>query len=59
MDLRYLTVCAGNALVTGELKPGDRSLGAGRLGTIEVRGDEVMLGAPFVFDSENIDRFDF
>jgi rhamnose transport system substrate-binding protein len=59
VDLGYLTVSASRALTTGELKAGDRELEAGRLGTIEVRGDNVMLGAPFVFTKENIDQFDF
>ena len=44
---------------TDELAPGARELRAGRLGRIEVVGDQVMLGAPFVFDRGNIDRFDF
>jgi hypothetical protein len=34
-------------------------LDAGKLGKIEVRGDEVMLGAPFVFTRANVDQFDF
>jgi hypothetical protein len=34
-------------------------LKAGRLGTITVKGDQVMLGAPFVFNKSNIDAFDF
>ncbi|HEU4387318.1 MAG TPA: substrate-binding domain-containing protein, partial [Blastocatellia bacterium] len=59
VDLGYLTVYASKALSTGELKPGDKDLTAGRLGKIEVRGDEVMLGAPFVFNKSNIDRFNF
>jgi rhamnose transport system permease protein len=59
IDLGYLTVYAGRALAAGELKPGQTSLSAGRLGTVEVRGDEVLLGKPFVFDKSNIDGFDF
>jgi rhamnose transport system permease protein len=59
VDLGYLTVYAAQALNAGTLKRGDRALRAGRLGTVEVREDEVMLGAPFVFNKENIDRFDF
>ena len=59
LDLGYLTVHAARALAAGGLKRGDRELPAGRLGRIEVRGDQVMLGAPFVFDKGNIDRFDF
>ena len=59
VDLGYLTVHAAQALATGRLAPGAREVQAGRLGRVEVRGDEVMLGAPFVFDKSNIDRFDF
>jgi hypothetical protein len=32
---------------------------AGRLGNIEVVDDEVRLGAPFIFNKDNIDRFNF
>jgi rhamnose transport system substrate-binding protein len=59
MNLGYLTVQAARALGAGELKPGAREIVAGRLGKIEVRGDEVMLGTPFIFNKSNIDRFDF
>ena len=58
-DLGYLTVYAANALSKGELKPGDTEINAGRLGKISVVGDEVRLGAPFIFNKENIDRFNF
>jgi rhamnose transport system substrate-binding protein len=58
-DLGYLTVYASHALCTGQLKAGDGEISAGRLGSIEVRGDQVMLGAPFVFNSQNIGQFDF
>ena len=59
VDLGYLTVYAADALSTGALKRGDAKLAAGRLGQIEVADDEVRLGAPFVFNKENIDRFNF
>lgn len=59
LDLGYLTVTAAKALMDGELKPGVNSLQAGKLGKIEVKGDEVMLGAPFIFNKSNIDKFDF
>jgi len=59
LDLGYLTVYAGRALATGELTVGQTSLRAGRLGTVEVKADEVLLGKPFVFDKSNIDGFDF
>ncbi|HEY7923592.1 MAG TPA: substrate-binding domain-containing protein [Vicinamibacteria bacterium] len=59
LDLGYLTVYAARALAAGELKAGATKVAAGRLGEIEVKGDQVRLGAPFVFTAENIDRFDF
>jgi rhamnose transport system substrate-binding protein len=59
VDLGYLTVYASNALSTGTLKRGDNKLAAGRLGQIDVVDDEVRLGAPFIFNKDNIDRFNF
>lgn len=59
VDLGYLTVYAANALITGQLKRSDNQLRAGRLNTIEVADDEVRLGAPFIFNKDNIDRFNF
>ena len=59
LDLGYLTVYAAKALATGTLSTGSTSLEAGKLGTIEVRGTDVMLGAPFIFNKSNIDKFDF
>ena len=33
---------------------------AGRLGTLQIiNGSEVLLGAPTVFNAENVDDFDF
>lgn len=59
MDLGALAVRTAEALTTGELKPGATKLDAGKLGTFEVVGDEVRLGAPFVFNKTNIDNFNF
>lgn len=59
VDLGYLTVYAADALTGGRLKRGDNELTAGRLGKIEIAGDEVLLGAPFIFNKQNIDRFNF
>jgi rhamnose transport system permease protein len=59
MDLGYLTVHAAHALKKGSLKPGDRSLQAGRLGQLAIEGDNILLGTPLTFTKENIDRFDF
>ena len=59
IDLGYLTVYAANALITGQLKRSDNELRAGRLASIVVADDEVRLGAPFIFNKGNIDRFNF
>ncbi len=59
VDLGYLTVYAADALSKGTLKRGDKEIAAGRMGKIEVVDDEVRLGAPFIFNKENIDRFNF
>jgi ribose/xylose/arabinose/galactoside ABC-type transport system permease subunit/ABC-type sugar transport system substrate-binding protein len=59
MDLGYLTVYTAAAVKNETLRAGDTSMEAGRLGKIEVRGDNVLLGVPFTFDKSNIDRFDF
>lgn len=58
-DLGYLTVFAANGLSNGTFKSGDSKLQAGRLKDIEVVGDEVRLGKPFIFNKDNIDQFDF
>jgi rhamnose transport system substrate-binding protein len=59
MDLGYLTVYAADEIVNGNLKAGDTSLTAGRLGKFEIQGDNILLGKPFTFTKDNIDQFDF
>jgi rhamnose transport system substrate-binding protein len=59
VDLGYLAVFASRDLATGALKAGATTIQAGRLGKVEVMGDQVMLGAPYVFTEANIDQFDF
>jgi rhamnose transport system substrate-binding protein len=59
LDLGYLTVYAANELGAGKLKRGAGDLKAGKLGVIQVREADVLLGAPFIFNKANIDRFDF
>jgi len=59
MDLGYLTIQVAHALAKGVLKPGQPSFTAGRLGSLTVAGDNVLLGTPFTFTRENVDRFDF
>jgi rhamnose transport system permease protein len=59
MDLGYLTIHAARALKEGNLKPGATQFTAGRLGSVEIQGDNILLGQPFVFTKDNIDQFDF
>ena len=58
-DLGYLTVLAGSLLTQNKISPTTASFDAGRLGTIQLRGTEIILGAPVMFTKANIDRFDF
>jgi ABC-type sugar transport system substrate-binding protein len=58
-DLGYLSVYASALAVQNRLGPGAKTLAAGRLGEIEIRGTEIILGAPMLFTRANIDRFDF
>ena len=58
-DLGYLTVRAAYDLRKGTLRPGDSVIRAGRLGPMEIQGDNVLLGKPFAFNKDNIDQFDF
>lgn len=59
MDLGYLTIYTAKAVKEGRLKAGDTSLTAGRLGKVEIAGDNVLLGQPLTFTKDNIDQFDF
>lgn len=59
MDLGYLAVYAADALAKNQLQAGDTTLKAGRLGTMEIKGDNILLGVPFTFNKSNIDQFDF
>ncbi|MDP9172405.1 MAG: substrate-binding domain-containing protein [Planctomycetota bacterium] len=59
MDLGYLAVQASTALVKGTLKQGDTSFQAGRIGKVEIKGDNILLGQPYSFTKDNIDQFDF
>lgn len=60
IDLGYAAVYVMRAVVDGTLVPGAMSVEAGRLGELMiVNGSEVLLGAPFIFNAENINDFDF
>ena len=49
------------ALARGTLKPGDKTFKATTLGgaEFEIRGDNLLLGKPFIFNRDNIDQFNF
>ena len=59
VDLGYLTIQAAHALAKETLNPGDTTFTAGRLGALEIQGDNILLGKPFIFNKDNIDQFDF
>jgi len=58
-DLGYLTVLAGSLLTQNRITPSTTSFEAGRLGAIQIRGTEIVLGAPVMFTKANIDKFNF
>jgi rhamnose transport system substrate-binding protein len=58
-DLGYLAIYAGVAVAKDELKKGAKTFKAGSLGTFAIAGDNILLGKPFIFNKENIDKFDF
>jgi rhamnose transport system substrate-binding protein len=60
-DLGYLAAFAAKALIEGDITgEAGEVFEAGKLGEFEVGEDGVvLLGDPFVFDSENIGDFDF
>lgn len=59
IDLGYLTVEAAQAVGKGELKPGATNFVSKKLGNIQIRGDNLLLGQPFIFDKSNIQQFNF
>jgi rhamnose transport system substrate-binding protein len=58
-DLGYLTVYAASLLAQNKLMAGATSVQVGRLGTLQVRGSEIILGAPLIINKQNIDQLDF
>ena len=58
-DLGYLTVRAASAVARGELKRGATRFAAGRLGEVHIEGTDILLGQPYLFTRDNIDKFDF
>ena len=60
-DLGYLAAYAADALVKGDIKGDDGDkFKAGKLGEFTVGKDGVvLLGDPFKFNKDNIDKFKF
>jgi rhamnose transport system substrate-binding protein/rhamnose transport system permease protein len=58
-DLGYLTVHAAARLAGGGMRAGSTSFSAGRLGSLEVKDGEIILGLPLLITKQNIDTFDF
>jgi len=58
-DLGYLSVYASALAASGRIPPGAQSIDAGRLGKIQIRNGEVILGVPLLFNKANIDQYDF
>ena len=58
-NLGYLTVYAGAMLSEHKIPAGATSFQAGRLGTLEISGSQIILGAPLLIDKRNIDKLDF
>jgi rhamnose transport system substrate-binding protein len=58
-DLGYLTVEASTALAKNEWNPAAKIFKSRRAGEVEIQGDNLLLGKPYIFNKENIDQFDF
>jgi rhamnose transport system permease protein len=58
-DLGYLAVYASSLLAQGKIPPRAASIQAGRLGELQIRGSDIILGDPLIINARNIDQFDF
>ena len=58
-DLGYATVYAAYLLANKQIPAGATSIQAGRLGALQVKGDQIILGAPLIINKSNIDSLDF
>jgi rhamnose transport system substrate-binding protein len=46
-------------LARGTFPLGNSTFDAGPLGTLQIVGSEIILGAPMIFRKDNIDAFNF
>ena len=58
-DLGYLTVYAGWLDAAKQIPTGATSVTAGRLGRLDVKGSEIILGKPLLINKQNIDQLPF
>ena len=58
-DLGYLTVYAGVLKAQGKISPVATTVHVGRLGDLQVRGSEIVLGVPLKIDKSNVDQLRF
>src|SRR4029453_7628932 len=58
-DLGYLTIHAGMQMLEGKLAAGAQSMPGGRLGQLQIRGSEIILGPPLKFTKANINQLEF
>lgn len=58
-NLGYLTVYAGWLDAQKKIAAGQNAVAAGRLGKLDVRGSEIILGVPLIINKENVDKLDF
>jgi rhamnose transport system permease protein len=58
-DLGYLVVTAATQLARGGVPTNTSSLNAGRLGLVQIRGSEIVLGTPLIINKSNVDTLDF
>lgn len=58
-DLGYLTVYAGWLASQKKIAPGTTSVTAGRLGSLQIHGSEIILGTPMIINRSNIDQLNF
>jgi rhamnose transport system substrate-binding protein len=58
-DLGYLTVYAGWLDSQKKIPQAATSIRVGRLGDLEVRGSEIVLGTPLIINKANIDHLNF
>src|SRR5262245_1285454 len=60
IDLGYAAMYVLRAVADGTLKAGATSVKAGKLGELKVvNGSEILLGPPFIYTKDNINKFDF